>query len=116
MKSDIPTKTSDLTNDSGFITSADIITKRDLNDLNIYVDPMADMTTTKFTVVISYAFDPSTPLFTVELTHTGGVGTSWAWSPSGSNQSIRIDYYSNNGSYRLSYINLQDGGGNEHSG
>ena len=54
-KSDLPTKTSDLTNDSGFITSANIITKRDLNDFNVYVDPMADMTTTKFTVVVSYA-------------------------------------------------------------
>lgn len=114
--SDVPTKTSDLTNDSGFITSADIITKRDLNDFNVYVDPMADMTTTKFNVVVSYAFDPSSPLFTVELTHSGGVGTSWVWSPSGSNQRINIDYYSNNGSYNLFYLNIQDGGGTEHSG
>lgn len=71
----IPTKTSDLTNDSGFITSADIITKRALSDFNVYVDPMADMTTTKFNVVVSYAGTPSTPLFTAELTHQGGVGT-----------------------------------------
>lgn len=34
-KSELPTKTSDLTNDSGFITSADIITKRDLSDMNV---------------------------------------------------------------------------------
>ncbi len=115
-KSELPTKTSDLTNDSGFVTSADIITKRDLNDFNVYVDPMADMTTTKFTVVVSYAGDPTNPLFTVELTHSGGVSTSWVWSPSGSNQRISIDYYSSNGSYHLSYYNLQDGGGNEHSG
>lgn len=101
---------------SGFITPADIITKRDLNDLNIYVDPMADMTTTKFTVVGSYAGDPSTPLFTVELTHSGGEEIRWSWSPSGSNQSISIDYYPNDGSYHLSYLNLQDGGGTEHSG
>ena len=113
---DVPTKTSDLTNDSGFITSADIITKRDLNDLNIYVDPMADMTTTKFTVVVSYAGDPSTPLFTVELTHRGGEDTTWTWSPSGSNQRISIDYSSVTGAYDLHYYNIQDGGGNEHSG
>ena len=30
---DVPTKTSDLTNDSGFITAADIITKRDIMDM-----------------------------------------------------------------------------------
>ena len=113
---DVPTKTSDLTNDSGFITSADIITKRDLNDFNVYVDPMADMTTTKFTVVVSYAFDPSTPLFTVELTHRGGVETSWSWSPTGSNQGISIAYSSVTGTYTLYYYNLQDGGGNEHDG
>ena len=114
--SDLPTKTSDLTNDSGFITSADIITKRALSDFNVYVDPMANMTTTKFTVVVSYAADPTYPLFTVELTHTGGEDSRWVYSPSGSNQSISIDYYSNTGLYNLSYINLQDGGGNEHSG
>ena len=113
---DIPTKTSDLTNDSGFITSADIITKRDLNDFNVYVNPMADMTTTKFNVVVSYAFDPSSPLFTVELTHRGGEETSWSWSPSGSNQSMMIDYYSVTDTYTLHYFNIQDGGGNEHSG
>ena len=106
----------DLTNDSGFITSADIITKRDLNDFNVYVDPMADMTTTKFTVVVSYAGDPSTPLFTVELTHEGGEDSRWSYSPPGSNQSTSIDYYSNTGLYNLSYLNIQDGGGNEHSG
>lgn len=115
-KSDLPTKTSDLTNDSGFITAADIITKRDLNDLNIYVDPMADMTTTKFTVVVSYAGTPSTPLYTVELTHRGGEETTWVWNPSGSNQRISIDYSSVTGTYDLYYYNLQDGGGNEHSG
>lgn len=32
-KSDLPTKTSDLSNDSGFITAADIITKRDIMDM-----------------------------------------------------------------------------------
>ena len=111
----LPTKTSDLTNDSGFITADNIITKRNLNDLNIYVDPMADMTTTKFTVVVAYASDP-TPLFTAELTHSGGEDSRWVWSPSGSNQSIIIDYYSSDGSYSLSYINLPDGGGTEHSG
>ena len=115
-KSDLPTKTSDLTNDSGFITSADIITKRDLNDFNVYVDPMADMTTTKFTVVISYAGDPTYPIFTVELTHQGGEATTWVWSPSGSNHRISIDYSSVTGVYDLHYYNLQDGGGNEHSG
>jgi hypothetical protein len=31
----IPTKTSQLSNDSGFITSADIITKRDLSDMTV---------------------------------------------------------------------------------
>lgn len=31
----IPTKTSELSNDSGFLTSADIITKRDLNDMTV---------------------------------------------------------------------------------
>ena len=77
---------------------------------------MADMTTTKFTVVVSYAGDPSTPLFTAELTHRGGEETTWTWSPSGSNQRISIDYYSTDGSYHLSYLNLQDGGGTEHSG
>ena len=41
---DVPTKTSDLTNDSGFITSADIITKRDLTDFNIYVRPNSTTT------------------------------------------------------------------------
>lgn len=116
LKSDLPTKTSDLTNDSGFITSADIITKRDLNDFHVYVDPMADMTTTKFTVVVSYAGDPTYPLFTVELTHTGGDAATWSWSPSGSNQSISIDYSSVTGKYNLHYYNIQDGGGNEHSG
>ena len=30
---DVPTKTSDLTNDSGFITAADIVTKRDIMDM-----------------------------------------------------------------------------------
>lgn len=34
-KSELPTKTSDLTNDSGFVTSADIITKRDLSDMTV---------------------------------------------------------------------------------
>lgn len=115
-KSDLPTKTSDLTNDSGFITSADIITKRALSDFNVYVDPMANMTTTKFTVVVSYAGDPSTPLFTAELPHTGGDAATWSWSPSGSNQSISIDYSSVTGAYNLHYYNIQDGGGNEHSG
>lgn len=113
---DLPTKTSDLTNDSGFITSADIITKRALSDFNVYVDPMADMTTTKFTVVVSYAGDPTYPLFTVELPHTGGDAATWSWSPSGSNQSISIDYSSLTGKYNLHYYNIQDGGGNEHSG
>ena len=31
----LPTKTSDLTNDSGFITANDIITKRDLSDMTV---------------------------------------------------------------------------------
>ena len=93
-----------------------IITKRALSDFNVYVDPMADITTTKFTVVVSYAGDPSTPLFTAELTHSGGEDTRWSWSPFGSTQSISIDYYSNSGSYHLFYNNLQDGGGNEHDG
>lgn len=90
--------------------------KRALSDFNVYVDPMADMTTTKFNVVVSYAGDSSQPLFTAELTHPGGTGTSWTWNPSGSNQSMMIDYSSINGSYSLYYFNLQDGGGNEHSG
>lgn len=41
LESQIPTKTSDLTNDSEFITSADIITMRDLNDFNVYGDPLS---------------------------------------------------------------------------
>lgn len=94
----------------------EIITKRALSDFNVYVDPMADMTTTKFTVVVSYAGDPPYPLFTAELTHHGGVETSWSWSPSGSNQSISIIYYDTDGTYHLHYFNLQDGGGTEHSG
>ena len=73
-KSELPTKTSDLTNDSGFVTDTMLEQKRALSDFNVYVDPMADMTTTKFTVVVSYAGDPSTPLYTAELTHPGGVG------------------------------------------
>lgn len=93
-----------------------IITKRALSDFNVYVDPMADITTTKFTVVVSYAGDPTYPLFTAELTHRGGEQTSWSWSPSGSNQSMMIDYSSVTDTYTLYYFNLQDGGGNEHSG
>lgn len=36
--SELPTKTSDLSNDSGFITSADIITKRGLYDMDVYAE------------------------------------------------------------------------------
>ena len=90
--------------------------KRDLSDFNVYVDPMADMTTTKFTVVGSYAGDPSTPLFTVELTHSGGEESTWSWRSSGTGTNQRISIAYSSSSYTLFYFNIQDGGGNEHTG
>lgn len=40
-ESDIPTKTSDLTNDSGFITTSALEDKRSVLDLNVYGDPLS---------------------------------------------------------------------------
>ena len=49
-ENDIPTKTSDLTNDSGFITSADIITKRDLSDMTVKGVPQNTNSQSWFTI------------------------------------------------------------------
>ena len=101
----LPTKTSDLSNDSGFITSADIITKRDFNDFNIYGDPLSsgDMKF-KFKAVGKneqhyvtegiMTIDPSIPTLT------------WIWSNGSTKCKIEYTGY---GIYVFIYEYLSDG-------
>ena len=97
---ELPTKTSELTNDSGFITSADIIIKRDLNDLNIYIDPMAEHTPIEVTV---WHTSEISTLYTLNW-----VGTSWYYTDDVTSIQIYFDDYSN--SYILNG-SIQDMGG-----
>lgn len=89
VNSELPTKTSDLTNDSGFITSADIITKRDLNDLNIYVDPVVAYTPIEVTVW-------HTSVISTPYTLNWNGSTSWLYTDDGTSIQIYFDNYSNN--------------------
>jgi len=99
----IPTNTSQLSNDSGFITSADIITKRDLNDLNIYIDPMVEHTPIEVTV---WHTSEISTLYTLNWD-----GSSWYYTDGATSIQIYFDNYSN--SYILNG-SIQDMGGTTH--
>ena len=73
-ENDIPTKTSDLTNDSGFITSVDIITKRDLSDMTVKGVPQNTNSQSWFT--IKYGTTTETAYYYDEGRWESGVTTS----------------------------------------
>lgn len=86
--------------------------KRDLLDFKVYEDPLADVGATVFSVTVYYAGSPDYPLFSIQLTHSGGELPHWTWSAGG--QDCGITYY--DGQYALVYHGFQDGGGTPHSG
>lgn len=96
----LPTKTSDLANDSGFITAADIITKRDLNDLNIYVDPIAEHTPIEVTV---WHTSEISTLYVLNWD-----GSLWYYTDGNTSIQINVDSYLND--YVLNG-SIQDMGG-----
>ena len=101
----LPTKTSDLTNDSGFITANDIITKRDLNDLNIYADPTVTHTPIEVTV---WHTDEISTLYTLNWNGS----SSWQYTDGETSIQIYFDDYSED--YVISG-SIQDMGGTSRS-
>lgn len=107
--SDIPTKTSDLSNDSGFITSADVITKRGLYDMDVYAE---DVLSAGYYAVSAY--DHATGDFSMSavLKRQSSL-TWWVWQ-SGISSSMSLQNTSTG--WQFTYQNIDNGHGTTYTG
>ena len=108
-ESDLPTKTSDLSNDSGFITSADIITKRGLYDMDVYAE---DVLSAGYYAVSAY--DHYTGDFSMSaLLKRQSSLTWWVWQ-SGISSSMSLQNTSTG--WQFTYQNIDNGHGTMYTG
>ena len=108
-ESDLPTKTSDLSNDSGFITSADIITKRGLYDMDVYAE---DVLSAGYYAVSAY--DHYTGDFSMSaLLKRQSSLTWWVWQ-SGISSSMSLQNTSTG--WQFTYQNIDHGHGTMYTG
>lgn len=71
----------------GYATASDLSAKRDLNDLNVYVDPMAEHTPIEVTV---WHTDDISTLYVLDWD-----GSSWYYADGGTSVQIYFNSYSN---------------------
>ena len=107
--SDIPTKTSDLSNDSGFITSADVITKRGLYDMDVYAE---DVLSAGYYAVSAYDHATGDFAMSAVLKRQSSL-TWWVWQ-SGISSSMSLQNTSTG--WQFTYQNIDNGHGTTYTG
>lgn len=107
--SELPTKTSDLSNDSGFITSADIITKRGLYDMDVYAE---DVLSAGYYAVSAYDHATGDFAMSAVLKRQSSL-TWWVWQ-SGISSSMSLQNTSTG--WQFTYQNIDNGHGTTYTG
>lgn len=108
--SDLPTKTSDLSNDSGFITSADIITKRGLYDMDVYAE---DVLSAGYYAVSAYDHATGDFAMSAVLKRQAPSIAWWTWQ-SGISSSFGLQFINPN--WHFTYQNIDNGHGTTYTG
>ena len=106
----LPTKTSDLSNDVGFITSADIITKRGLYDMNVYAE---DVLSAGYYAVSAYDHATGDFAMSALLKRQAPSIAWWTWQ-SGISSSFGLQFINPN--WHFTYQNIDNGHGTTYTG
>ena len=106
----LPTKISDLSNDVGFITSADIITKRGLYDMNVYAE---DVLSAGYYAVSAYDHATGDFAMSAVLKRQAPSIAWWTWQ-SGISSSMGFQYLNPN--WQFTYQNIDNGHGTAYTG